>query len=83
MRSAGAMPGSGWGVARSSRGLQQPRLLATLESGPFYCRSLLRDADDGALTVHESLSLQRFSQPWVQVLLPFRMPRRAAWAGGH
>lgn len=76
-----ALPGSAWGVPRSSRGRLAPALLATLESGPFYCRSLLRDGDDGALTVHESLSLQRFDRPWVQALLPFRMPRRAAPGG--
>jgi carotenoid 1,2-hydratase len=27
--------------------------------------------------VHESLDLDRFAQRWVQLLLPFRMPRRA------
>lgn len=78
-----ALAGSAWGVPRSSRGSQRPELLATLESGPFYCRSLLRDGDDGALTVHESLSLQRFNRPWVQAMLPFRMPRRAGSAGGR
>ena len=26
--------------------------------------------------IHESLSLERFRSPWVQCLLPFRMPRR-------
>lgn len=76
-----ALPASAWGVARSSRAAQPPAVLATLESGPFYCRSLLRDADDGALAVHESLSLERFERPWVQAMLPFRMPRRAAWPG--
>lgn len=75
-----ALPDSAWGVERSSRGVQAPTLLGTLESGPFYCRSLLRDGDDGALTVHESLSLQRFEQRWVQALLPFRMPR---WTSGR
>ena len=70
---------SGWGLARASRGQATPALLATLESGPFYCRSLLRDADSGALCMHESLSLQRFERPWVQALLPFRMPRRGGW----
>jgi len=25
--------------------------------------------------VHESLSLDRFRAPWVQAMLPFRMPR--------
>ncbi|WP_235533770.1 MULTISPECIES: carotenoid 1,2-hydratase [unclassified Roseateles] len=74
-----ALPGTAWGLARSTRAAQAPELLATLESGPFYSRSLLRDAHDGALSVHESLSLQRFSQPWVQALLPFRMPRRPSW----
>lgn len=71
------LPATAWGLARSSRAERPPQLLATLESGPFYSRSLLRDAADGALSVHESLSLQRFTQPWVQALLPFRMPRRA------
>jgi len=70
---------SGWGLARASRGQATPALLATLESGPFYCRSLLRDRDSGALCIHESLSLQRFERPWVQALLPFRMPRRDGW----
>lgn len=78
-----ALPDTAWGVARSSRAAQTPQLLATLESGPFYCRSLLREAADGALAVHESLSLQRFEQPWVQALLPFRMPRRAHWGGAR
>ena len=38
---------------------------------------------DGTLAVHESLSLQRFERPWVQVLLPFRMPRRGGRAGAR
>lgn len=75
------LPGTAWGLARSTRAAQAPELLATLESGPFYSRSLLRDLRDGSLAVHESLSLQRFRQPWVQALLPFRMPRRATGAG--
>ncbi len=70
------IPRSGWQVERHSLGLTPPHLLATLESGPFYCRSLLREGDSGALAMHESLSLQRFDQRWVQALLPFRMPRR-------
>lgn len=51
-----------------------PALVATLESGPFYARSLLQQAD-GSLAMHESLSLDRFDRRWVQLLLPFRMPR--------
>lgn len=72
-----ALPATAWGLPRSSRAARPPELLATLESGPFYARSLLRDPADGSLAMHESLSLQRFCQPWVQALLPFRMPRRA------
>lgn len=75
-----ALPTTAWGLARSSRAAQAPELLATLESGPFYSRSLLRDPVEGTVAVHESLSLRRFDQPWVQAMLPFRMPRRA---GGH
>lgn len=76
------LPGTAWGLARSTRADRTPVLASTLESGPFYSRSLLRDPIDGSLAVHESLSLQRFRQPWVQALLPFRMPRRSsgAWA---
>lgn len=71
---------SSWGLDRHSRGSRAPALLASLESGPFYCRSLLLDRDSGAHAVHESLSLRRFTQPWVQALLPFRMPRFAAYS---
>lgn len=69
------LPTTAWGLSRGSRATRPPELAATLESGPFYSRSLLRDAEDGTLSVHESLSLLRFRQPWVQALLPFRMPR--------
>jgi carotenoid 1,2-hydratase len=69
-----------WGVARQARSEAPSALLATLESGPFYARSLLHEPHSGRLTVHESLSLARFRQPWVQALLPFRMPR---WSGSR
>lgn len=75
-----ALPGSGWGVPRRCRAAPGTRVLSTLESGPFYCRSLLGHDEAGWTTMHESLSLQRFAQPWVQALLPFRMPRHAARA---
>lgn len=70
------LPSSRWGLARQAQG---PATLATtLEDGPFYVRSMLATPWRGQTlrTVHESLSLQRFSSPWVQALLPFRMPRR-------
>jgi carotenoid 1,2-hydratase len=31
---------------------------------------------EAATAVHESLDLDRFASPWVQAMLPFRMPRR-------
>jgi len=53
--------------------------VTTLEDTPFYARSLVRQADsgEGETTFHESLDLRRFSHPVVQMMLPFRMPRRA------
>jgi carotenoid 1,2-hydratase len=73
------LPMSGWGVARQTRAeaAAVPGIAATLESGPFYCRSLLSDPAGGAPWLHESLDLRRFERPLVQAMLPFRMPR---WA---
>jgi carotenoid 1,2-hydratase len=70
-----------WRVERASRcDLDSPvTVRKTLEDTPFYARTLLDTQLQGepAVAVHESLSLERFAQPWVQRLLPFRMPRRA------
>lgn len=71
-----------WRIPRSTRGTRDSALNArvkTLEDTPFYARSLVtRQTGDREVTeVHESLSMTRFTQPWVQVLLPFRMPRLA------
>ena len=54
------------------------RITQGLEDSPFYTRSVLETQMMGmaARGVHESLSLDRFSAPWVQFLVPFRMPRR-------
>lgn len=53
------------------------RLERTLEDTPFYARSLISTARHGrhGQGFHESLCMRRFEQPWVQTLLPFRMPR--------
>lgn len=53
------------------------RVIRTFEDGPFYSRSVLatRLFGEPATAVHESLSLDRFRKPWVQLMLPFRMPR--------
>lgn len=70
-----ALPTAHWGVARSTRGARDgsAKVIRTLEDTPFYTRSLLQL--DGAPAVHESLDLQRFTKPWVQFLLPFRLRR--------
>jgi carotenoid 1,2-hydratase len=74
-----ALPRSAWRVARSTRADDGAAAVrATLEDGPFYARSLLDVAIGGerVAAVHESLDLDRFASPWVQAMLPFRMPRR-------
>ncbi|MCU0658515.1 MAG: carotenoid 1,2-hydratase [Polyangiaceae bacterium] len=52
-----------------------PQVLRRLEDSPFYARSLLQVTLDGqpAVSMHESLSLQRFREPWVQRAIPYRM----------
>jgi carotenoid 1,2-hydratase len=69
-------------AADSSSGfsVDPPRVLRTLEDTPFYARSLLDLSLDGERrehAVHETLDVRRLTQPWVQTLLPFRMPRRS------
>jgi carotenoid 1,2-hydratase len=61
-----------WRVTRPARSHQGFRVQKTLEDTPFYTRSHLHDAS-GNSVMHESLDLDRFSAPWVQRLLPFRM----------
>ncbi|MEQ1941849.1 hydratase [Mesorhizobium sp. VNQ89] len=76
-----ALPRTGWLVSRSTRArAEKPsRLLRTLEDTPFYSRSVLAFDRDGAScsAVNESVDLDRFAARWVQMLLPFKMPRRA------
>jgi carotenoid 1,2-hydratase len=70
-----------WGLKREARADpdRAATLVKTLEDAPFYARSIIDTHLLGQRTtaMHESLSLDRFRQPWVQLLLPFRMPR--AW----
>lgn len=74
------LPASGWRVARATRSDagHPATVLRTLEDTPFYARSLVAAQLNGVAVqaMHESLSLDRFARPWVQMLLPFRMPRR-------
>ncbi len=72
------MPTTFWRMRRHMRDRKPFRIAALLEDSPFYARSLLQlETEDGmAYAFHESLSLRRFSHPLIQMMLPFRMPRR-------
>jgi carotenoid 1,2-hydratase len=76
-----ALPTTLWRVARGTRSeaSQPAQVIRTLEDTPFYARSALSARLLGApvVAMHESLSLDRFRSAWVQLLLPFRMPRIA------
>ncbi|MEA3638492.1 MAG: carotenoid 1,2-hydratase [Lamprobacter sp.] len=68
-----------WRIPRATQAdpKQGAEILETLEDTPFYARSMLRTSllGERVTAFHESLSLTRFASPWVQMLLPFRMPR--------
>lgn len=72
---------TGWGIVRRTRtdASRTATVAATLEDTPFYARSLVATTVLGepVTAMHESLDLDRFDTRWVQLLLPFRMPRRA------
>ena len=76
-----AMKPGFWGVARSTLADSgsTPRVVQVLEDAPFYTRSVIasRVLGQDVTAVHESVSLDRFVQPWVQVMLPFKAPRKA------
>jgi carotenoid 1,2-hydratase len=77
-----SLPASGWRVQRQVRsegGEEPPRVLRTLEDTPFYSRNVVAAqlAGEPVTAMHESFDARRFAAPWVQALLPFRMPRRA------
>lgn len=73
------LPRTGWGIERATRADagEPPRLLRTLENTPFYARSLLETTLMGqrVTAMHESISLLRFEQRVVQLMLPFRIRR--------
>jgi len=52
--------------------------MKTLTDSPFYARSVIetRLLGQTLTAVHESLDMARFTAPWVQAMLPFRVPRR-------
>jgi len=74
-----ALPGTFWGAPRATRSEtgRTPQIARTLEDAPFYNRSFLSGSRMGepAAVIHESLCLDRFRNPLVRAMLPFRMPR--------
>nr|WP_246753819.1 carotenoid 1,2-hydratase [Jiella flava] len=74
------LPKSLWGMRRSTRSERgvSARIIETLEDSPFYTRSVVASRLLGrdVTAIHESLDLDRFANPIVQSMLPYRMPRR-------
>ena len=72
------MPTTFWRMKRHMRAKDPFRIVSLLEDSPFYSRTLLkvRTEEGEADAFHESLSLARFRNPVIQMMLPFRMPRR-------
>lgn len=74
------LPSTRWRLARTTRSDGSlARVDRELEDAPFYARSVVaaRLFGEPVLSMHESLALDRFANPWVRLMLPFRMPRRA------
>lgn len=73
------LPSTRFGIVRPMRSETRdgapPRVVRTLEDGPFYARSMIETTLDGARAhgIHETVSLDRFRSAWVQWLLQFRM----------
>jgi carotenoid 1,2-hydratase len=76
------LPKTAWRVPRTTRADEgaAAQVVRTLEDTPFYARSLITTTLEGERVtgVHEALSLARFANPVVQLMLPFRMPRTSA-----
>ncbi len=73
------LPKTGWRVRRETRADDgiRARVAETLEDTPFYSRSLIETRLNGlpVTAMHESLDMDRFVHPAVQLMLPFKMPR--------
>jgi len=73
------LPPTRWRLPRRTRSDDgQASAIRSFEDTPFYARSLVGHSLYGERleSVHESLSLDRFSRSIVRLMLPFRMPRR-------
>jgi carotenoid 1,2-hydratase len=72
------LPGTRWRLARTTRADEgRASAVHSFEDTPFYSRSLVAHELFGEPleSMHESLSLDRFANPLVRLMLPFRMPR--------
>ena len=76
------LPSSAWRLPRFTRADagHGAGVVRTLQDSPFYARSLVatRLFGECSQAMHESLDLDRFSAPWMQMMLPFRIPRALA-----
>jgi carotenoid 1,2-hydratase len=70
------LPPTRWRVPRRISATT-PSIAKTLEDTPFYARSVVAASLLGhpVTAMHESLAMNRFTAPWVQAMLPFRIPR--------
>ena len=76
-----ALPRTAWRLPRFTRADDGAAGVAqTVQDSPFYARSILdtRLFGEPARAMHESLDLDRFTAPWIQAMLPFRIPRALA-----
>ena len=75
------LPSTLWRIDRGIRADAgtTSQVTETLEDTPFYARSLLQSQllGEQVIAVHETLQPQRLASRAVQMMLPFRMPRRA------
>ncbi len=74
-----ALPHTRWRLPRFIRADAGalPGVARTLQDSPFYARSLVDTHlfGEAAQAMHESLDLDRFAAPWMQLMLPFQIPR--------
>lgn len=72
------LPNTLWQMERKTRADRgHASVIRTWEDAPFYARSTLstRLFGEPVVAVQESLDLDRFANPVVQFMLPYRMPR--------
>ena len=73
------LPDTKWFISRFMRAepARPAHVLRNLEDTPFYSRSMISAGllGDRQLVMHETLNLNRYANPLIKLLLPWRMPR--------